>query len=191
MKLENFLTGLKKFPGSFGRLSGFKKIQVVGVFMVALSTIYGAIWSIATILKLGHGNPTRALARRNQPAPEKTEAPREPAEETEKKAEPTSLSNYVLRDVTLSFTDDHTGRVGYAEFSLSLDLPTPEAEQWISLNRAKLLDSLHETAFNFQLQDFDSPDGIEKFKQSIKENWVTRFGATAPVEVNIQDWTLN
>jgi flagellar basal body-associated protein FliL len=174
---------------SFAKLSKIRKILWIGTLGIALGVIAATFWSITIILRAGHPTARPVAKLVNAPSTDREPAATKPTSEN---PSPNSVGNsYQLKDLTLSFSDEKTGRVAYAQFSMTLELPSVEAQRWVSLNRARLLDSLHEVAVQFQLIDIEKPNGIVSFKKALTNQWKAHFGNAAPTTVEFQDWTLN
>lgn len=96
---------------------------------------------------------------------------------------------YELRKVSLSLSDRSGRRSGYAQFTLVLDLPSPEARRWCELNRAQMIHVILEQGARFQLEDFDTPRGYELLKEALHSAFKERFAQHAPREILLKDFT--
>jgi flagellar basal body-associated protein FliL len=167
-----------------GRLTNRKRILISLVFVVAIITLVVSLGSIVVILKA-----ERSMASAEREIAEKREAAAEATQKLNKEKEAPHF--FVLKDVGISLTDERGGKIGYAQFSLSLSAPTAESEHWLSLNRAKVLDAIQEVALTFSLSDFSRPEAKSQFKNSLMSAFRERFQSAAPTELDFQDWAVN
>ncbi|MBI4403863.1 MAG: hypothetical protein HY537_06875 [Deltaproteobacteria bacterium] len=98
---------------------------------------------------------------------------------------------FELRNLSLPFTNRTSSRMAYAQFTIVLDCPTEEAKHYMELNRAKVLDAIFEVGMNFFVEDFDTPEGYKKFKESLSQSLSAIFKAASPRRIDIQDWVIN
>lgn len=100
--------------------------------------------------------------------------------------------SYELKDVALALSKrGHQGRTSYAQFSLVLDLPSKDSKRLMELNRAKILNTIHEVGSRFNLEDFQYPGIYGDFKSALLAQLQKEFGAEAPSALSIREWVIN
>lgn len=107
----------------------------------------------------------------------------------ERDVEPFTYS-FEVRGISIPLADRAATKIAYANFSLSLDCATPACKRAMELNRARLLDTLFETATRFYLEDLQGPEGLSPFKTAIVSDLRGAFGELSPREIAIRDWVI-
>lgn len=126
------------------------------------------------------------------PAPVADVEKKEP-EEVVKKSLPFSFP-YEINQVAMAVMNKAGSKTAYAQFSMVLDCPNETAFKAMTLNRAKLVDSIFDIGGNFYLEDFSpekTPETLTKFKAQLLEKYQHSFQAESPRELVIKDWVLN
>jgi len=75
-----------------------------------------------------------------------------------------------------------------AQFTLILDCPTEQAHRELSINRAKVLDSVFDVANNHYMEDFEGPGGIDRFKNELTIALAKKFKENAPRRIDVKNW---
>ncbi len=94
-----------------------------------------------------------------------------------------------LKNLTASLTNPRTGQLSQVLFSLEVTCPTKACDQWLSVNRARFLNSLYERFAQLSLEDFHSSTGFEALKRSVRES-VGLPEPNQPTRIYIKDLVM-
>lgn len=158
----------------FGHLPKRAQAKLAGLFVLAAVVCVGSGYSIYKIFALRSPAPAH---------PEVTAAPKVTKV-------PSFTYTLELKDISIPLVDKGATRVSYAQFTLVLDCGSKEIHRMMELNRAKLLDEIFEVASKFYIEDFESPDGFSKFKQTLQASYLEHFKQGAPREIAIKNWYI-
>ena len=106
---------------------------------------------------------------------------------------PYSLS-YEINQISMAVMNRKGTKTAYAQFSLVLDCPDEESHKTLSMNRAKILDTIFVVGGGFYLEDFQgekATKSFEKFKKDLLQKYENDFHAQAPREISLKDWFIN
>lgn len=101
---------------------------------------------------------------------------------------------YEINQVSMALMNRKGTQTAYAQFSLILDCPSEESKKLLTMNRAKLLDTIFVVGSGFYLDDFkgsEATKGFEKFKTQLLQKYQGEFQAQAPKEISLKDWIVN
>jgi len=152
----------------------------LGGFLTLLS-----VMAIFTVLKAR----TTALSPQVQDAADSTTSDHEVGQSANVYAFP-----YEINQVSMALMNRKGTQTAYAQFSLILDCPNEESKKTLTMNRAKLLDTIFLVGSGFYLDDFkgsEATKGFEKFKTLLLEKYQNEFQAQAPTEISLKDWIVN
>jgi flagellar basal body-associated protein FliL len=149
------------------------KIKVGFFGLMALGVMIGSGWSIFQLLRLQPHKVTRA-----------------PAAVAPKKVEPFTYS-YELADVSISLAAKSGKTVAHGQISLTMDLPSAEAKQWMELNRAKSLDTIYGVLEQFNSEDLQNNEGKTNFKNALLKAYAERFKTYAPRELALSQISVD
>lgn len=170
------LSELWRASGWRGRVAA----SILGGFALA---VIGGAGAIVTQLVQGQIEAHRRLAALEPPPDAAAEAP------APREVDPFTYT-YEVKGVSVPLADRAATRITYATFSLSLDCASPGCRRAMEINRARVLNSLYETATKFYVEDFSGPEGLTPFKAAVSAGLRGAFGELAPRAIAIREWVI-
>lgn len=153
------------------------KLRLVGIMALAALVLWGTGYSIFLLLGLK--------------SKFKVEPPEVPVVHHDAPKEvPAFTYAFTLENLTIAVTNRPGTRNAHAQFSLVLDCASEACLKQLKATRAKVLDTLYETALPYTTEELRAAGGIERLKIDLKENLVAQLGELAPREILLKDWVL-
>jgi len=160
------------------------KIKLTLVVVIGILIVTATLFSLSALWKVYKG------PEKNYAVHESKEEKREPAA-----VEGAEVDNpYEIKGVSVGFMDKRDTRMAHAQFTLVFHCPNESCKKNLTLNHAKVLDTLFEVGSDFYVEDFSAPEahkGLTRFKSKLTEQLQKRFAQLAPKGVSIQDWFMN
>jgi flagellar basal body-associated protein FliL len=158
----------------------------VGMTLVALTTI---------VLVLGSQNSLKVADTHEAPINDHVSQEAHPSEPSGEHAKALPFHfPYEINQISMAMMNRQGTRTAYAMFSLVLDCPSEKALKNLSMNRAKLVDSVFDVGGNFVLEDFvapKTPETLTKLKTQLLEKYQHSFPDEAPRDLVLKDWVIN
>lgn len=152
------------------------------------------LWILFGVLvtAMGAAGVKIVLQAQNPPVAQEAELNHQEPEETHA-SKPTGFP-YEINQVSMAMMNRKGTKTAYAQFSLVLTCPNEQAHKSMSLNRAKLLDTIFHVGSDFYLDDFEGPktaDSLIAFKKRLLEKYQADFSSQGPSEIVLKDWIVN